>query len=153
MAFQWPIFIPVAAACIAAGAAVWGAYSAQKAQAANRKLTNELKIAKFRQVWINDLRAAIIDHTAMLAEISFEKDLPKRQARLVELPRTAFRIQLLMNPKDPDYDKLIAELAKPFAIFDDASATLDPKPAIALSQAILKREWDRLQTDLKKAAE
>lgn len=111
-----------------------------------------------RQQWINTLRNAIADFSA---KASMTYCLAKnRQAneqsfqRIEEMVQLNYKIELLINPHEEDHAELaqlaegIASILK-LAKFNDPATTsnLDDKQKklIALSQQILKREWERVK--------
>lgn len=120
-------------------------HSASNRDLANRRIAAELKIAEFRQAWINSLREA-------LSEFHSYGTIPGGNPKLErEFYRLGTKIELLMNPNDPDYGALQECLYR----YLDASDKEDIEKyrlnttLIDLSQGILKREWDRLKRELR----
>lgn len=69
------------------------------------------------------------------------------QAQQREFYQAGTKIELLMNPSDPDY----ADLHDRMYAFLDAQTVQDKfaanAPYVAVCQRIIKREWDRLKTE------
>ena len=63
------------------------------------------------------------------------------------------RIQLRMNSDDPDYSNLIDTLKATSEqyFFGKKAENESFPPLVPVSQAILKREWDRIKADLERA--
>ena len=67
-----------------------------------------------------------------------------------EFYRLGTKIELLMNPNDPDYPKL-SNLMYHFLLASDGGAIVkysNNAEFVDVCQKILKREWERLKTDL-----
>jgi hypothetical protein len=111
-----------------------------RAQTLQRELSHQLKLADFRQAWINDQRDDLALYTArtwsktLNEGVEAEKDMVMAQARIL----------MRMDVKDPDYKLLSAALSSPIA-----SEATDGKALFEVGQRILKREWDRLKDDLR----
>lgn len=106
----------------------------------DRKLRSEMRIAEFRQTWINDLRAVIVEIARACS------DPHPTSSRYQELVSLTTRAELMMNPGDKDYPRLLE-------IFDRLRAgdiSDVPRNLTDVFQSILKREWDRLKDDLAK---
>ena len=116
-----------------------------------RKLAVELKLVEFRQKWIDDLRD---DFAAFMSAAG----APEAEGSATTGMSALARINLRINPQDPDFSKLIDGLhglsimihkvkdQKSIQAFGLANADL-----IDIAQRILKREWDRLKDDLRAA--
>ena len=109
-----------------------------------RSFDSVLKIAEFRQQWINDLRNA-------MAEFQSYGALPENNpTRIRDFYLLGTKIELLMNPGDEDYEALHETLE---AFYDAGNKSENEKFAIderyvEICQKILKREWERLKKDL-----
>jgi hypothetical protein len=107
-------------------------------------LNHAIKIAEFRQQWINDLRESM----SSLQSIG----IPADDKSLVELRRLRTKIELLMNRKDRRYvelHSLMYDLSN--AIANEDTGWFN-EPFISLCQDILKTEWEVLKLDLRQAA-
>jgi hypothetical protein len=115
--------------------------AAAKSKLIERRLQSEMRIAEFRQVWIDKLREAFVDIIENCSKPirTGNEDYPIVMARVA-------RVELMMNPRDPDYGKLKI-LVDQLRAGDHSGV---PKELVTVSQAILKREWDRLKGDLAK---
>jgi hypothetical protein len=114
---------------------------------ANRQLrsTHTLKIAEMRQEWINSLRDAmskfqsygVTPGVAHMAEREFYE--------------CGTRIELLMNPKDPEYAEL-QECLYRFLAAEDLKEKYSANPKfVAICQRVLKREWETLKREITSA--
>ena len=142
----WTWAVPLIAALIAFGGVTltivlqWRNFTKQLRSA------HALKVAEMRQAWINSLRDAMSKFqsygvTPGIAHISER-----------EFYEYGTRIELLMNPKDPDYQKLHDCLYK-FLSADDVLNKFSANPDfINVCQRILKREWDTLKREIAAAA-
>jgi hypothetical protein len=110
-------------------------------------------VSSNRQQWINNLRDTIAD---FLAKIIMVRTLNARShpdistlPRLEEAMRLGNKIELLLNPKDADHAELaglIGQLADPSTETDrDLDINGLNRRVVQVSQAILKREWDRVK--------
>ncbi|AUH65839.1 hypothetical protein CX676_18135 [Paracoccus zhejiangensis] len=133
---------------IAASAAVWGAWLATKAQAANRKLTQEVALAQFRQDWLNMLRSKLAEYLGLLT-ILYRTDGLEDDAHRMEMVKCAYEIQLLLSPHDPSDNELIVELRTMREAYERRDAEVDAAKVVALSQAILWRGWARITSDIR----
>jgi hypothetical protein len=111
-----------------------------------------------RQAWINSLRNAIADYLAKeamarnLNRVSYSD--PSSLVRIEEIMRLAWRIDLLLNPQEEDHSRLVTLLTTMTNTInrkDPCSPVVDKniddwrQQVIALSQTILKREWERVK--------
>lgn len=103
-----------------------------------------MKISDFRQSWINSLRDC-------MAELQSHGITPgHRPGNQREFYRLGTKIELLMNPNDPDYDALQSSL---YNFLGSSEGSIGAKfghnaEYIEICQRILKREWERLKADL-----
>ena len=104
-----------------------------------------LRIAEFRQNWIDSLREDLAEFQSYGVTPNFE---PSRERRFYEL---GTRIELRLNPDDPLYPDLQNELyGFLWTSHADAKDKFANNPQfISLSQKLLKLEWDRLKRDVK----
>lgn len=109
-----------------------------------RSFDSVLKIAEFRQRWINDLRNA-------MAEFQSYGALPENDpTKIRDFYLLGTKIELLMNPNDEDYEALHETLE---AFYDAGTRTENEKFSVdekyvKICQRILKREWERLKKDV-----
>lgn len=103
-----------------------------------RKLAQELKLVEFRQAWINDLRSAFSQLHGTITE------KPVNVSKIAELTS---RITLLMNPNDEDHQEL-QDVLTALLVDRKVSATPPLAKSKIIGQRILKREWERLKSDL-----
>lgn len=110
-----------------------------KAQSRQRKLEHQLKLADFRQAWIDDMRTDLALYTARTWSPSLNEGVEAEKERVMAQARILMR----MNPNDPDYDAMKKSIGNPVA---DPEA--ERKALFQIGQGILKREWERLKADL-----
>ena len=105
-----------------------------------------LKIAEMRQAWINDLRQAM----ATFQSYGVTPDMNHNEQR--EFYEAGTRIELLMNPRDPDFEELHDAMYGFLGISGiDEKFAANPR-YIQICQRILKREWEVLKAEVKSAA-
>jgi hypothetical protein len=108
-----------------------------------RRLRTELKLIEFRQRWIDELRSELSSFVGHIT--TAKEDSLDQQAGIESLAK----IQLLMNPKDPDYDELTIKMRKLIRTMTaDQAGGQEALELLKISQTILKREWDRLKLDV-----
>ena len=107
-----------------------------------------MKIAEFRQAWINNLR----DEMAEFQSYGVHPETNPANERLFY--KLGTKIELLMNPNDPDYPELQKQMYRFLAVSEGDTIDKYSQNAefVALCQRILKREWDRLKSDIRKAS-
>ena len=110
-----------------------------------------LEIGRYRQAWIDALR----DDLAEFAGISVVVHTAGPPAEKIErVAVLAMRIRMRMNRTDLDYLELVNTLTTQTENFLLGSAAKKRGgPIVLLSQNILKREWERLKSDLREAEE
>lgn len=106
------------------------------------RLTSGVKLAEFRQQWINALRDDLAACQAMVARMHSDK------TNIFDYLEIENRIRLRMNPKDENYKPLIECLNSLRSGKTPEAAVSAIDPFIQISQAILKSEWDRLRGEL-----
>lgn len=138
------LLVPTASAIVAFLSAWYSTRRALRTEQSKLDFQGTLRISEFRQNWINELRDSISDFQShgVLPDNDPTKDR--------EFYRLGTKIELLMNPNDPDYGKL-QDLMYGFLIAADGDTVSKYRNNAALvevSQRILKREWERLKADL-----
>lgn len=104
------------------------------------RLNSTVKIAEFRQHWINDLRAAM----AKLYSIALMRD----ENDTSELYEQSAKIQLLMNRNDKRYEELVGRMEQIILAPSRNQRVEQSEAFIRVSQDILKNEWEVLKRDL-----
>ena len=107
-----------------------------------RELQRKLKLADFRQNWIDDQRADLSEFFAECGSLDTGEEQTHRIAALMG------RIQMRMSRDDALYDKLtegMLDLFKADGVGDKAEAQFK---LTEIGQDILKTEWDRLKREL-----
>lgn len=107
--------------------------------------SHAVKIAEMRQAWINDLRRAMSKFQSYGVTPEIE------HANHREFYEAGTQIELMMNPKDPDFAELQLCLYK----FLEAKGVEEKYSSnaqyIEVCQRILKREWETLKQEVKGA--
>lgn len=117
----------------------------------NTKLSASLKVCEMRQAWINNLRDHMVRYSALCLD-----HYKGRKRSLGDLADIDSQITLMMNQEDEDYEKLIKSMndldkkAMGFPEYDGKCIAELHQNYITICQGILKREWNRLKTDIKK---
>ena len=157
-ASNWISLISVA---VGAGAVIASLFIANnqariQAEAAQSQFRASVLSAN-RQAWINSLRdqlsvflAAVFAHSQELELCTLSKEL--FVSRIQEILTLSFKIELMLNAKEPDHQELV-QLVKDAYI--NVLMASDPEvfvkarkyrdDILAKSQAILKREWERVK--------
>ena len=146
---QWvvtAVIVPILSALIGVLSAWITSRRLKKNEDKRRPFEGMLKIAEFRQQWINKLRSS-------MAEFQSYGILPNLDPTTErEFYKLGTEIELLMNPNDKDYCALKDSL---YSFLSSAKGSVIEKYKnnpryIEICQKILKREWERLKTDLER---
>lgn len=149
----WVVFL---AACLAAFAAIVGLI-----------ITKEIKIAEFRQAWINELRASLCELSSKLAYLS-EKTARKSSAARVDGPvmagcatvlndeeiydvyKVIYQVKLRINSLSPSpEEKSLLEFLDKHTQGNNFSTFLlkdTQEQFLNLCASVLKNEWERVRT-------
>lgn len=120
---------------------------AEKSQKIERQLSVQMKLAEFRQEWINALR----DHISEILSIS---DNVEVRPGIPGLAEKTHAIILRLNLTEPTSHKLAVALVDLVEAVSSENCEARPEVrqvVIELSRKILKTEWDRLKADLNDA--
>lgn len=142
----WTWVIPLATAAIALGGVLFTIFIQNMNFRKQIRSAHTLKIAEMRQLWINNLR----DEMSKFQSYGVTPDLDHARER--QFYEHGTRIELLMNPNDPDYNNLQDCLYKYLNAKDMAEKFAANPHYISLCQKILKREWEKLQSEVNSAA-
>ncbi len=154
----------VRAAIIAAIAAMLSAVLAAAATIIGPFLTTRIArrqtTAALRQQWIDRLRddlsefLSLINHYLIYDEIPLETG--DEQSLYRRLTFLESKLQMMVNPKEPDHQMLIGLIGKLIVLIHNDTLPSDKRTEaisehhnnlIALSQRILKREWERVKKE------
>jgi hypothetical protein len=137
------LFYPLLGAAFFTCLSVWlsSRFATKNAERQN-DLSAKLKLAEFRQAWINDLRNCFSEFQSRA--ITFSSDA----LELRELQRIAMKIRLFMNRKDRNYGKLDELIHHLLSDANQESKLQIVQEMIPLCQDILKVEWEALKSDL-----
>ncbi len=110
------------------------------------RMQTALKLAEFRQAWIDNLRDTMAEFQSLGVTPGLE------HIRRPEFFQSGTRIQLLMNRDDPEY-AVLDECLYNFLMADTEQEKYRSNPDyIDVCQRILKREEERLRKDLEGVA-
>ena len=129
---------------IAFGTAWFSVRKTLKSEKERRLHETVIKIADMRHLWLSELRDTLAEFQSIGVHpgtISAENP---------DFYRLGTKIELLMNPNDPDYKSLQDMLYQFLQFDDDIEKKFKPNSKfIEISQGILKREWERLKNELR----
>jgi hypothetical protein len=158
MSIPDPILYGLVVGALSAGAVVFSGWRTSRAATRGSgialegvqrqiELQRAVKVAEFRQDWINDLRESMAKFQSMGVTPNLDHALEP------EFYRLGTKIELLMNREDQRYAALQGLLYQ----FLEAKSTAEKYacnvPYIELCQDILKTEWDVLKRDLAAATQ
>jgi hypothetical protein len=123
-------------------AALIGAAVARRNAVLSAQIAQRTKRAEFRQAWINQLRDSIAK-----AHVAFISSKPSREGT-----ESAIRMLLMVNRKDPDFERLRKTVQKLSNKANEKPEDIDKAQAdfIIVSQDILKREWEVVKREINK---
>lgn len=138
--------VPLLTILISWSVAVQTNRTSRKLADKERALGVQLKLAEFRQAWIDSLREDI----ACYAAVTFHTESdPIPAANLREIVTLGARIRMRLNTSDPDYEAFIAALSYSLPTTgEQREQAKTGATAVSIGQKILKREWERLKADL-----
>jgi hypothetical protein len=138
----WTWAVPLFAALIALVGVIIGIYIQLRNLKRQLKSAHTLKLAEMRQAWINNLREAMINYQ------SYGITPNSNHTEIREYYEAGTRIELLMNPNDPEYKDLIDSLYT-FLEANNKAEKYSANPRyIEICQRILKREWEVLKKEV-----
>ena len=142
------VLVPIFSAIVAALASWYATTRTLKVNRHRMNFEGVMKIAEFRQAWINNLR----DEMAEFQSYGVHPGTNPAQER--EFYKLGTKIELLMNPGDPDYPVLQKQMYEFLSVSDGDVIDKYSRNAefIETCQKILKREWDRLKSDIQNAS-
>jgi hypothetical protein len=139
------IFVPLAVGAFFAFLTAWVAgRNASKNAERQNDLAAKMKLADFRQGWINQLRDSLAEFESLA--VSWDYDPPEKNT---QLHRLAVKIRLSMNPKDNNYEKLSTMLDALMKDADPQASAATAEELTRISQDVLKKEWEVLKRDLR----
>ena len=140
------ILLPLISSAVAFYSARYSTKLALSNSRIDRNLQKELKLADFRQLWINDFRD---DIAALQGYVLAHSHVPSDEFGK-EVGKIIARIQMRLHKDDPDREAMNSSLKK--LISEAQGKKVDEAEALTIvGQRILKREWERLKKDLEAA--
>jgi len=109
----------------------------------NASLESTVKLAEFRQNWINEMRA---DMAAFQSKCVFLKTRPEIVDQVFEIEN---RILLRMNPRDVNHDNLSMTMYRIRTANTPKELGSETNKFVQVCQLILKDEWDVLKRELR----
>jgi len=134
-------------AVVGAGLTYTNARNANSINERNAKRTDDttrsLKLSEHRLAWIQKLRdeMAVFQSWGMTPGIN--------QIDMREFYEHGTRIELLMNPRDPDYTTLQSLMYKLLGADDTDKKYAVNDEFVSLCQGILKREWELAKREIR----
>jgi len=104
-----------------------------------------LKISEMRQAWINNLR----DSMAAFQSFGVTPGLDQHDKR--EWYEAGTKIELMMNPSDPDFEDLKNSMYRFLGAVEVTDKYSANPEYIQICQRILKREWEVLKQEVHSA--
>ena len=104
-----------------------------------RQLESQLKLAEFRQAWIDGMREDLALYTALTWSAEANEGVDSEKARVIANARVLMR----MDTEDPNYEAVQQSMHSPRASKDKGRRAL-----YQIGQDILKAEQTRLIADL-----
>ena len=163
--WNWPILVASAAvivSLISAVIALFSAWRANKIAEKNLATSAEMQLIQFREKWIQTLREKMVEY------ISIYSTGQTGDNALKSLDAAANSILLMMNPEDDLYKELKnqlavgiiktvtkrkqtdnANLSEKVKLQVEDKEHFNANVLLSICQKILKKEWDRLKSDLK----
>ena len=127
--------------------ALFGVILGLKVQSSNfaRQIesASSIKIAEMRQVWINNVRDAMAVFQSYGATPNLNHELKR------EFYEAGTRIELMMNPNDPDFERLQKCMYAYIGVETTEEKDSVNQAYVSDCQSILKREWEVLKGELK----
>lgn len=147
---KWATALPVLSLAVAV-LAVFVGPAIQLAIA--RKQIRATVLSANRQRWIDELRQQIAEFITLAGELSSLAKMDMNAGRATidktsKMQLCRMKIMLMLNSKEPDHRQLLALLeaaSKGIYQSEEDDGTNIPG-LVALSQSILKREWERVKS-------
>ena len=137
------IFVPLAVGAFFTFLSVsLSSRNASKNAQRQNDLAAKLKLAEFRQAWINELRDSLSRFQSQGLTNTYKPD------ELSELYRLAAKIRLLMNKSDPHYSNLSNSIDLLLGNSNQDGRDRVVSDLTPVIQTILKTEWEVLKRDL-----
>jgi hypothetical protein len=113
-------------------------------------LAASLKLADFRQAWINSLRDSLVElQAACIVPLSHIKANTDYDGKPDEALRIVAKIELLLNRKDDYYGGLVEAILRFQEALTNEQKRQRRGELVNYCQDILKTEWDRLKAEVK----
>lgn len=135
----------VLAAVIAGFIALYGHWVAQKNAERLIRVQAKAKLAEMRQTWVNELR----DSMATFHSYAMTPELDHANQR--EFYEHGTRVELFMNPGDPDFPALQNCMYEALSARSHSEKWSGNAAYVEVCQRIIKREWNVLRDELNKA--
>lgn len=116
---------------------------AWKMKVADQDLAVKMKLADFRQAWINQLRDCLADFQAFGLVSKYGDD------EMLQIYRLSLKVRFLMNKEDPKYPALSNLIDLLTGNAAEKGRIKIVRELVPLTQEILRTEWKVLKRDLK----
>ena len=119
------------------------------------RVSNKQITAPMRQAWINSLRELLAELLGKCAHYSAAGYEDRQDSEYLRITELTYKLALFINPNEDDHSQLLASTkAMEAALSSRSNAETDRqfwaahKTCTALAQRILKREWDRVKSEI-----
>lgn len=108
-----------------------------------------------RQAWINELRAVLADIFGKLSHYWAAGYEDRNEKEYQNITEKICKLELYLNPNENDHKLLLEKvknmeslLSKKYSKKNDLLFWSSRQKSLSLSQAILKREWERVKNEV-----
>ncbi|MBZ9998522.1 MULTISPECIES: hypothetical protein [unclassified Mesorhizobium] len=122
------------------------ALTAANAALMNAKNAGRHGIARFRQEWIDKVVDALCEHHSILMTTANGEGRSAGDER--RLAALATKIELLLNPDEPDTAALLKAMEDIWRSPDEKSRASNDQKMVVIARRLLKSEWVRLKDEL-----
>ncbi len=143
------IVLPLMSAIVGYLSSKHGARAALKRLQSQQRFASVEKISDYRSAWIQELRAEISEFNALTQAASAMNVSQEAAIHAVKLQNS---ILMRINPDDPDFENLRIAISDALDRAQNQSPRTANSPSLMkIGARILKREWERLKSDLEGA--
>ena len=120
----------------------------------NSRIAAKNLISPIRQEWINDLRNTLIELTSKSAHYMVSGTEDRKDSEYYRITELEHKIKLLINPLESDHTLLVESIREMTRSLYKGGMKNETffwekhSKIIAISQKILKREWERVKNDI-----
>ena len=119
------------------------------------RITNKQIIAPIRQAWINELRTLLADISGKCAHYWASGYEEREDSDYQHITEAISKLSLYINPNEDEHIELLnivqimeKSLSLGGSIENDKSFWLAHEQTVKKSQIVLKKEWDRVKSEI-----